>query len=137
MRCIRVHTRAHTHTHTHARTHTHTHVMLRRVTEGLVTGAGALLAPGGFLFIYGPFKQGGAFTSESNRAFHESLVSQDPEWGYRDVADIEAVAITAGLQPAAMGGGIAIAMPANNCLLVFRRPLDSGGNSSSKEEKPA
>lgn len=88
----------------------------RRVTQGLVAGAGALLQPGGLLFIYGPFKIDGAFTSDSNRQFHESLTASNPEWGYRDAADVSKEAAAAGLALQQC-----VAMPANNFALVFRK----------------
>ena len=46
-----------------------THISPWRVTTGLVAGAGAALKPGGRFFLYGPFKVGGQFTTESNEAF--------------------------------------------------------------------
>lgn len=93
-----------------------THISPWRVTQGLVAGAGALLQPGGLLFIYGPFKMDGAFTSDSNRQFHESLNASNPEWGYRDAADVSKEAAAAGLALQQC-----VAMPANNFALVFRK----------------
>jgi len=75
-----------------------------------------VLQPGGILFIYGPFKIDGKFTSESNESFHHTLVSQNPEWGYRDAADVAAAAEAAGLKQQAC-----VAMPANNFVLVFKK----------------
>jgi hypothetical protein len=86
----------------------------RRVTTGLIAGAAQVLQPGGVLFIYGPFKVDGAFTSESNEDFHHTLVGQNPEWGYRDVADVAAAAEAVGLQHKQT-----LQMPANNLALVF------------------
>jgi hypothetical protein len=45
-------------------------------TVGLLEIAAARLKQGGLLFIYGPFKVQGRFTTDSNRAFDESLRSQ-------------------------------------------------------------
>jgi hypothetical protein len=75
-----------------------------------------LLQPGGLLFIYGPFKVDGAFTTDSNRQFHESLVASNPAWGYRDVAEVTAEAVAAGLTLQQC-----VAMPANNFALVYRK----------------
>lgn len=88
----------------------------RPVTLGLVAGAGELLQPGGMLFIYGPFKVDGRFTTDSNRQFHESLVASNREWGYRDVANITAAAEAAGLQLQEC-----VPMPANNFALVYNK----------------
>jgi hypothetical protein len=82
-----------------------------------VRGAGRLLQRGGLLFIYGPFKLEGRFTSDSNEAFHHTLVSQDPAWGYRDVADVAAAAEAAGF--ARHAEAWCRDMPANNQALVF------------------
>ena len=53
-----------------------THISPWRATEGLVSGAAAVLRRGGLLSIYGPFQLHGAFTTDSNRAFHERLVAR-------------------------------------------------------------
>jgi hypothetical protein len=62
-----------------------THISPWRATLGLLGGAAAVLAPGGRLAIYGPFKLRGAFTTTSNRAFHERLLARcvpriQPAW---------------------------------------------------------
>ncbi|KAL4419864.1 hypothetical protein ABPG75_006962 [Micractinium tetrahymenae] len=93
-----------------------THISPWAATEGLVRGAGRVLAPGGELFVYGPFAVDGKPTTESNAAFDAALRQHNPEWGYRDVADIGRVAAAAGLAAAERRN-----MPANNFLLVFRK----------------
>ncbi len=81
------------------------------------TGAGHYLRADGRLFLYGPFKRDGKHTALSNAAFDASLRDRDPEWGVRDIADLEKLAAVAGLVL------IDIAeMPANNLILVFARP---------------
>jgi hypothetical protein len=55
-----------------------THISPWAATEGLVAGAAAVLRRGGVLSVYGPFKLRGAFTTESNLAFHQRLVAR---WG--------------------------------------------------------
>ena len=91
------------------------HISPWAVTQGLLAGAAAALAPGGVLAVYGPFKVGGDFTTESNREFDASLRSRNAAWGYRDVAEVVAAA----------GPELTLThrrdMPANNHLLVFRR----------------
>ncbi|KAJ9505530.1 hypothetical protein QJQ45_028049, partial [Haematococcus lacustris] len=93
-----------------------THIAPWAATQGLMRGAGAFLRPGGFLFVYGPFKVNGRHTSEGNVAFDASLRARDPAWGYRDVADMQAEAAGAGLASTACH-----AMPANNQMLVFTK----------------
>jgi hypothetical protein len=93
------------------------HIAPWRVAEGLFAGAGRYLRAGGRLFLYGPFKRGGKHIALSNAVFDTSLRERDPEWGVRDVADLEKLAADAGLKL------IEIAeMPANNLVLVFERP---------------
>jgi SAM-dependent methyltransferase len=96
------------------------HIAPWRVAEGLFAGAGRYLRDDGRLFLYGPFKRGGEHTAASNAAFDASLRQSNPEWGVRDIADIEKLAGEAGLAL------IEIAeMPANNLTLVFARPMSA------------
>jgi SAM-dependent methyltransferase len=92
------------------------HIAPWRVAEGLVAGAGRYLRPDGRLFLYGPFKRDGKHTAISNAVFDTSLRERDPDWGVRDVAEIEKLADTAGLALAEI-----VEMPANNLILVFAR----------------
>jgi SAM-dependent methyltransferase len=93
------------------------HIAPWRVAEGLFAGAGRYLRTGGLLILYGPFKRDGKHTALSNAVFDTSLHDRDPQWGVRDVADLEKLAADAGMAL------IEIAeMPANNLILVFGRP---------------
>ena len=92
------------------------HIAPWRVAEGLFAGAGRYLQTGGRLFLYGPFKRGGEHTAPSNAAFDKSLREQNPEWGVRDIGDLEKLAANAGLKPVEI-----VEMPANNLILVFER----------------
>jgi hypothetical protein len=93
------------------------HIAPWRVAGGLFAGAGHYLRADGRLFLYGPFKRDGKHTAPSNAAFDASLRDRNPEWGVRDIADLEKLAAGAGLVL------IEIAeMPANNLVLVFARP---------------
>jgi SAM-dependent methyltransferase len=93
------------------------HIAPWRVAEGLFAGAGRYLRADGRLFLYGPFKRDGQHTAASNAAFDASLRESNPEWGVRDIADVEALAGAAGLAPTETAE-----MPANNLMLVFGRP---------------
>ena len=93
------------------------HIAPWRVAEGLFAGAARYLRADGRLFLYGPFKRDGKHTAPSNAAFDTSLRDRNPEWGVRDIADLEKLAAGVGLML------IDIAeMPANNLVLVFTRP---------------
>ena len=84
-------------------------------TEGLMRGAGRLLAPGSPLILYGPYRRAGVPTAPSNEAFDESLRTRNPEWGLRDLEAVEAEAARHGLRLERV-----VEMPANNLTLVFR-----------------
>lgn len=81
---------------------------------GLLAGAGRILNPGGIVYLYGPFRQGGEHTAESNRQFDLSLRAQDPAWGVRDLDEVTAVAATQGLQLREI-----VPMPANNLSVIY------------------
>ena len=92
------------------------------VSQSLIAGAGRLLRAGGHLFVYGPFKRGGEHTAPSNAEFDASLRARNPAWGVRDIDDLAALAKDAGLTL-----NDAVAMPANNFVLVFVR---TGGRAT-------
>jgi SAM-dependent methyltransferase len=92
------------------------HIAPWSATGALFRGAARLLPPAGVLYLYGPYSRGGRHTAESNQRFDERLRAEDPRWGVRDLDDIEAVAASAGFDPAEV-----IPMPTNNFSLVFRR----------------
>ena len=92
------------------------HIAPWRVAEGLFAGAGRHLRADGWLFLYGPFKRDGGHTAVSNAVFDTSLRANNPEWGVRDIAELEKLAGSAGLQLVEIAE-----MPANNLTLVFGR----------------
>ncbi|MGF6573179.1 Protein of unknown function [Paraburkholderia fungorum] len=92
------------------------HISPWSATQALFAGASRRLADGGVLYLYGPYKRGGAHTSPSNEAFDQQLRSRDPAWGVRDMETVVTLGASLGLvcdEP--------IAMPANNFSLVFRK----------------
>ncbi len=93
------------------------HISPWRVSQNLIAGAGRLLSPGGHLFVYGPFKRQGAHTAPSNERFDAMLRAENPDWGVRDIGELNALAEKAGLTRAEIH-----AMPANNLVLAFARP---------------
>ncbi len=91
------------------------HIAPKSAYLGLFAGANRILPIGGILYLYGPFKQGGVYTAPSNAAFDESLRSQNPEWGVRDLEEITAVAQSHNLALQKV-----YPMPANNLSVVFK-----------------
>lgn len=92
------------------------HISPWEATLGLMAGAGRLLARGAPLFLYGPYRQRGVPTVESNEAFDVSLKTRNPAWGLRHVEEVSVAAAARGLALDRI-----VAMPANNLSLVFRR----------------
>ena len=91
------------------------HIAPWSAAQGLFAGAKRILSERGMLILYGPYKKDGRHTSDSNVAFDESLKRRNPEWGVRDMADVEAL----GAPELEL---IEVApMPANNFMLMFRR----------------
>jgi hypothetical protein len=79
----------------------------------LFNGIGTVLAPGGVLCIYGPFRYSGRYTSDSNREFDQMLQERDPQSGLRDIEAVRPLADQYGLHLDAD-----LDLPANNRLLV-------------------
>ncbi|MCO4861176.1 class I SAM-dependent methyltransferase [Cupriavidus sp. WGlv3] len=92
------------------------HIAPWAAAEALFAGAGKLLGSGGVLFLYGPYRRGGAHTAPSNAAFDAQLRATDPDWGVRDMEAVIALGAAQGLrcdEP--------VPMPANNFCLVLRK----------------
>ncbi len=74
-----------------------------------------MLKPSGFLAIYGPFKVDSNYTTESNAAFDKEILDANvPEWGLKDVRDLEQAANKYGIKLKQQ-----LDLPANNFILVF------------------
>ncbi|MSP50419.1 MAG: DUF938 domain-containing protein [Alphaproteobacteria bacterium] len=93
-----------------------THISPWPATDGLMTGAAAILPAGAPLYLYGPYFRREVETAPSNLAFDRSLRERNPDWGVRALEDVQARARAAGFADPAI-----TEMPANNLSLVFRR----------------
>ena len=85
------------------------HIMAWHEVALLFDGLQKVMSPGALLVVYGPFNEGGQYSSASNAAFDAALRADDPQRGIRDIEAVDALAHAAGLlrvddQP----------MPANN-----------------------
>jgi len=85
-------------------------------TEALMAVAARALVPDGVLYMYGAYREGGAYLGAGDEAFDEALRLRDPEWGLRDVLEVQEVAARHGLVLEAR-----VPMPKDNLSLVFRR----------------
>lgn len=91
------------------------HIAPWAATQGLMAGAARVLQPGGLLFLYGPFREGGTHIG-GNAAFDTDLRARNPDWGVRDLEDVAAEAARHGLTL-----DECVEMPASNRTLVFVR----------------
>jgi SAM-dependent methyltransferase len=92
------------------------HIAPWAVARGIVGGAVRVLAPGGVLILYGPFREGGEHTGSGNASFDAGLQAENPEWGVRDLDDVAALAQEAGFGPAEV-----TRMPSNNLMVAFAK----------------
>jgi len=92
------------------------HIVATPLVERFFRGLGATLAPRARLAVYGPFRYGGRFTTDSNERFDATLKMRDPASGIRDAEWVLALAAAQGFELAADRP-----MPANNQLLVWQR----------------
>lgn len=92
------------------------HISPWAATEGLLAGAARLLPAGSPLYLYGPFHMPGRETAQSNMTFDRSLKARNPEWGLRNMADIESAARDRGLAVEEI-----VDMPANNLSVILKK----------------
>jgi cyclopropane fatty-acyl-phospholipid synthase-like methyltransferase len=93
------------------------HIMAWGAVLEFFRGVNSVLESPGVLCVYGPFRFRGQHTSASNAEFDRWLKERDPVSGVRDFEALDALASAQGLTLAADH-----AMPANNRILVWRRP---------------
>jgi hypothetical protein len=89
------------------------HIAPWSAAEGLFRAAQRLRPQ--VVFLYGPYRVRGHHTAPSNDAFDRDLRARNPEWGVRDLDDVEALAGRHGYVLAET-----LAMPANNLSVIFR-----------------
>jgi SAM-dependent methyltransferase len=92
------------------------HIMSWACVESVFAGAGAVLASGGRLCVYGPFNYGNRYTSDSNARFDDWLKARDPLSGIRNFEDLDDLAGKAG-----MSFLQDYPMPVNNRILVWQK----------------
>ena len=90
------------------------HIMSEKSVENFFSRIPNVLQQSALVFIYGPFKYDGNFTTKSNAEFDEWLKEKDLKSGVRDFEAISELAVSVGLSLVAD-----VQMPSNNQLLVF------------------
>jgi SAM-dependent methyltransferase len=93
------------------------HIMSWGEVLQLFAALDRILTPDAVVVVYGPFNFEGRFTSASNAAFDASLKARAAHMGIRDA---EAVMLLA--EPLGLRFVEDISMPANNRMLIWRRP---------------
>ncbi len=93
------------------------HLISEAEVSVLLAEAAQALNKDGQLCVYGPFKRDGKLISEGDVSFDAGIRAADPEVGYKDDKWVEAIAKGAGLDFVR-----AQEMPANNLILIFRKP---------------
>jgi SAM-dependent methyltransferase len=92
------------------------HIAPWSVATALFAGAGLALRETGLLYLYGPYSVQGRHTAPSNAAFDSALRAKNPDWGLRDLKEVESLAKDQGFDLAET-----IEMPANNLSVLFRK----------------
>jgi cyclopropane fatty-acyl-phospholipid synthase-like methyltransferase len=97
------------------------HIMHWKECKTLFKMLGHRLREGSRVFIYGPFKYGGDFTSDSNAQFDLQLKERDPMSGIRSFEDVNNAMAKNEFELLND-----FDMPANNQMLVYKRLKFSG-----------
>ena len=92
------------------------HIAQWTCTLALFRESGKLLKKGQFLILYGPFKIGDKYTSQSNYLFDNSLKMQNDLWGIRNLEEVCDEARINGFFQEDI-----INMPANNFSIIYRK----------------
>ncbi len=92
------------------------HIMPLNAVKAFFEGAGKTLPVGGKLVVYGPFKYGGEYTSESNQTFDQWVKDTHPGGAIRDSETIFKWAHQQGFELLED-----VNMPSNNQLLYWQK----------------
>ena len=84
------------------------------------------LRENGVFCLYGPFRQGGEFSTQSNADFDASLRERNAEMGIRDIEALDELGESGGLLRERL-----YAMPANNCLAVWKKKATGFGDDNT------
>ncbi|MDG2403427.1 MAG: DUF938 domain-containing protein [Paracoccaceae bacterium] len=93
------------------------HLISTRETKILVKEMFKALASKGISIIYGPFMRSGKLISKSDMEFHHSLISTDPDLGYKNDTDMLNLFSEVGLIHLSTEN-----MPANNLAFILQKP---------------
>jgi len=92
------------------------HIMTQAEVEQFFEGLPMVLTDLAYLFVYGPFKYDGKFTSESNASFDQTLRSRGCGSAIRDFEKVNDLANSVGFKLI-----VDQSMPANNQCLIWQQ----------------
>jgi cyclopropane fatty-acyl-phospholipid synthase-like methyltransferase len=92
------------------------HIMSYGAVVKMFSLIGKALREDGVFCLYGPFRQGDEFNTQSNADFDRSLRERNSEMGIRDIEALDKLGESGGMVRERL-----YAMPANNCLAVWRK----------------
>ncbi|KAL3267047.1 hypothetical protein HHI36_011189 [Cryptolaemus montrouzieri] len=92
------------------------HVSPIECTIGLFKNGSQILKPSGLIVTYGAYAYNGTIEPQSNIDFDKSIRSQHPDWGLRDILDIENIASKYGIVLLHKYD-----LPSNNKCLIWRK----------------
>lgn len=90
------------------------HIMSFPAVVKMFSLVSSALRDDGVFCLYGPFKQGGEFSTQSNADFDNSLRERNSEMGIRDIEVLDKLGESGGMVRQRL-----YAMPANNCLVIW------------------
>ena len=90
------------------------HISDWAATVGLFRGCASVLRPGAPLVLYGPYIEDDRETAPSNLEFDRSLKERNPDWGLRNLADVDRIAAEFGFSRTKR-----VQMPANNLTVIY------------------
>ena len=93
------------------------HLISFEETKILVKEVSKALTPKGLSIIYGPFMRKGELISKNDMEFHHSLITTDPDLGYKNDVDMLGLFCEAGLVHLSTNK-----MPANNLAFITQKP---------------
>ena len=96
------------------------HIMSLDAVEKMFVLVSRALRSGGVFCLYGPFRQGGAFNTQSNADFDTNLRQRDPLMGIRDIEALDEFAAAVGLRRVRI-----YAVPSNNNVAIWEKDMES------------
>ena len=92
------------------------HISPWAASIGLFEGASEVMRKNAPLILYGPFVEPEVETAASNLQFDSSLKARNPDWGLRNIQNLDVLAHDAGLKRTNRH-----TMPANNLIVIYRQ----------------